>query len=81
MTKQYPIGEEMQMIADQTAILATYDQHCRAARKTTPGGILLRPDLVGIWKRVAGIHDTTPEHVREVVEARHGNIDKLGATA
>lgn len=58
--------------ATPTEILATYDQHCRAARKTTPGGVLQRPDLVGIWKRVAGIHDTTPEHVREVVEARHG---------
>jgi hypothetical protein len=57
--------------ATPTEILATFDQLCRAARKTTPGGILLRPDLVGIWKRVAGIHDTTPEHVREVVEARH----------
>jgi hypothetical protein len=67
--------------ATPTEILTTYDQHCRAARKTTPGGILLRPDLVGIWKRVAGIHDTTPEHVREVVEARHGNIDQIGATA
>lgn len=58
--------------ATPTEILATYDQLCRAARKTTPGGVLLRPDLLGIWKRVAALHDTTVEHVRDVVEGRHG---------
>lgn len=72
MTKVYAIGEEMQMIVDSAEILATYDQHARAARKATPGGVLLRPDLLGVWKRVAAIHDTTVEHVREVVEGRHG---------
>lgn len=72
MTKVYPIGEEMQMIADQVAILATYDQQARAARKATPGGVLQRADLLGVWKRVAAIHDTTPEKVRELVEGRHG---------
>jgi hypothetical protein len=53
-------------------ILATYDKQARAARKTTPGGVLLRPDLLGVWKRVAALHDTTVEHVRELVEGRHG---------
>ena len=58
--------------ATPAEILATFDQQARAARKTTPGGVLLRGDLLGVWKRVAAIHDTTPEHVRELVEGRHG---------
>lgn len=62
----------MMTTATPTEILATYDQHARAARKATPGGVLLRPDLLGVWKRVAAIHDTTVEHVRDVVEGRHG---------
>jgi hypothetical protein len=58
--------------ATPAEILATYDQQARTARKSTPGGVLQRADLLGVWKRVAAIHDTTPEHVRELVEARHG---------
>jgi len=53
-------------------ILATYDQHARDARKVLAGGVLLRPDLVGIWRRVANIHSITPEQVRDLVENRHG---------
>lgn len=52
-------------------ILSTYDQHARDARKVTPGGNLTRADIIGIWKRVANIHGTTPEVVRELVESRH----------
>lgn len=58
--------------ATPAEILATYDQHARMARKATPGGVLQRADLLGVWKRVAAIHDTTVEHVRELVEGRHG---------
>jgi hypothetical protein len=56
----------------ENEILATYDQHARDARKVSPGGVLMRADILGIWKRVANIHGTTPEAVRELVENRHG---------
>lgn len=52
-------------------ILATYDQHARDARKVVVGGVLTKADIIGIWRRVANIHDTTPEAVREIVEKRH----------
>ena len=52
-------------------ILATYDQHARDARKVTPGGVLMRADLIGIWKRVANLHGVSTEKVRDLVENRH----------
>lgn len=48
-------------------ILATFRKHEAHAALNTPGGVLFRRDLAGIYRTVAGIHGVTVGRVKEVV--------------
>jgi hypothetical protein len=56
MTKTYAIGEEMQMIVDQVAMLRTFRARKADAELRTPGGKLTDEDLRGVIRTTANIH-------------------------